>query len=113
MQPAEREAMIGRADFVALFGAFALLAAPAQGEMVFTPQHAPIDSAKLMLPICENEIAQGSARLCTGYIIAVALEMAVHREGCLQRSPIWEGENDYCRRHAYSNGSRPPCSDLH
>ena len=52
-------------------------------QMVVTPQHALIDSAQQMLPLCQSEIAQGRPGLCTGYIIAVALEMAVHREGCL------------------------------
>jgi hypothetical protein len=67
--------------FAALLGASVLMAAPAQAQMVFTPQHASIDSAQQMLPLCQNEIAQGHPGLCTGYIIAVALEMAVHREG--------------------------------
>jgi hypothetical protein len=52
-----------------------------------------IDSAQEMLPLCQDEVAQTKGRpgLCSGYIIAVALEMAAHREGCL---PIYFGEYD-------------------
>jgi hypothetical protein len=87
--------------FTALLGASVLMVSQAQGQpicdriecMVFTPQHASIDSAKEMLPLCQKEIAQGRPGMCTGYIIAVALEMAAHREarGCL---PGYFGEYD-------------------
>ena len=60
--------------FAALLGASVLMAAPAQAKFIGIAIYDP----KVMLPICKDEIAQGRAGVCTGFVIAV-----------------WEGMQEY------------------
>jgi hypothetical protein len=53
--------------FVALFCASVLMAAPVQAKFIGIAIYDP----KVMLPICKNEITQGRAGVCTGYVIAI------------------------------------------
>ena len=53
--------------FAALLGANVLMAAPVQAKFIGIPIYDP----KVMLPICKNEIAQGRAGVCTGYVIGI------------------------------------------
>jgi hypothetical protein len=55
----------------ALFGASVLLAVPAQAKFIGIAIYDP----KVMLPICKNEITQGRAAVCTGYVIAISQGM--------------------------------------
>jgi hypothetical protein len=52
--------------FAALLGTSVLMAAPAQAQFIGIAIYDP----QVMLPICKNEIAQGRAGVCTGYVIA-------------------------------------------
>jgi hypothetical protein len=54
--------------FAAVFGASVLMAAPVQAKFIGIAIYDP----KVMLPICKNEIAQGRAGVCTGYVIAIS-----------------------------------------
>ena len=52
--------------FAALSGASILMAGPAQAQFIGIAIRDP----QVMLPICKNEIAQGRAGVCTGYVVA-------------------------------------------
>lgn len=58
----------------ALFGASALIVAPAKAKFIGIAIYDP----KVMLPICKSEIAQGRAGVCTGYIIAISQGMSAY-----------------------------------
>ncbi len=60
--------------FAALLGASVLMAAPVQAKFIGIAIYDP----KVMLPICKNEIAQGRAGVCTGYVIAISEGMRAY-----------------------------------
>jgi hypothetical protein len=60
--------------FAALLGASVLMAAPVQAKFIGIAIYDP----KVMLPICKNEIAQGRAGVCTGYVIAISEGMKAY-----------------------------------
>jgi hypothetical protein len=60
--------------FVALFGASVLMAAPVQAKFIGIAIYDP----KVMLPICKDEITQGRAGVCTGYVIAISQGMQAY-----------------------------------
>src|SRR5436190_9802292 len=57
-----------------LVGASLLMAAPVQAKFIGIAIYDP----KVMLPICKNEIAQGLAGVCTGYVIAIWQGMSAY-----------------------------------
>src|SRR4029077_200265 len=50
------------------------MAAPVQAKFIGIAIYDP----KVMLPICKNEIAQGRAGVCTGYVIAISEGMRAY-----------------------------------
>jgi hypothetical protein len=60
--------------FAAVFGASVVMAAPVQAKFIGIAIYDP----KVMLPICKNEIAQGRAGVCTGYVIAISEGMRAY-----------------------------------
>jgi hypothetical protein len=62
--------------FAAVFGASVLMAAPVQAKFIGIAIYDP----KVMLPICKNEIAQGRAGVCTGYVIAISEGMTAYSD---------------------------------
>jgi hypothetical protein len=60
--------------FAALLGASMLMAPPVQAKFIGIAIYDP----KVMLPICINEIAQGRAGVCTGYVIAISQGMSAY-----------------------------------
>ena len=57
--------------FAALLSASVLIVAPVQAKIIGIT----ISDPKVMLPICKEEIAQGRAGVCTGYVIGTAQGM--------------------------------------
>jgi hypothetical protein len=49
-----------------------------------------ISDPKVMLPICKEEIAQGRAGVCTGYIIGVAQGMQARKDICIPLSAAYD-----------------------
>jgi hypothetical protein len=73
--------------FAALLGASVLMVAPVQAKITGLM----ISDPKVMLPICKEEIAQGHAGVCTGYVIGVAQGMQSRNEICI---PLTAGYED-------------------
>jgi hypothetical protein len=65
--------------FAALLGASVLMAAPVQAKFIGMAIYDP----KVMLPICKNEVEQGLAGVCTGYVIGILTDMGAHNEICI------------------------------
>ena len=63
-----------KGERAALVGANLLMAAPVQARFIGIAIYDPT----VMLPICKNEIAQGRAGVCTGYLIAISEEMRAY-----------------------------------
>jgi hypothetical protein len=57
-----------------LLGASVFITAPVQAKFIGIAIYDPI----VMLPICKNEIAEGRAGVCTGYVIAVSEGMRAY-----------------------------------
>jgi hypothetical protein len=72
--------------FAALLGASVVMVSPVQAKS----SGVMISDPKVMLPICKEEIAQGRAGVCTGYVIGVVQEMQSRNEICIPLSAGYE-----------------------
>jgi hypothetical protein len=72
--------------FAAFLGASVVMVAPVHAKSTGLM----ISDPKVMLPMCKDEIAQGRAGLCTGYVIGVAQEMQSRNEICIPLSAAYE-----------------------